>query len=111
MFSSKQRAKKHNSCRTERMAKRRYSSIRDGLIRHHKALFKKAKARGQTTCPRTGKPLIDLSQERYRVLEALSKKKLLVRDLESESIDEFILTIEKDIFSPNRKSVTMLKAF
>jgi hypothetical protein len=69
------------------MVKRRYYHIRDALISRHQVFYEAAKARGETTCTQTGKPLIDLSQKTFTVLEALSRKELLVHDSTSQNTD------------------------
>jgi hypothetical protein len=90
------------------MVKKRYYRIRDCLISYHQELYEAAKARGETTCPETGKPMIDLSQKKFRVLAALSRKELLVRDITSQSTDneEFVLTVNPYTDSVARRSVT-----
>jgi hypothetical protein len=92
------------------MVKRRYYRIRDGLTRIYQVLSKAAKARGETTCPGTGEPLIDLSQEALTVRAALSKKTLLVRNTTIHSNGDFILTVDTDAFSAARRSA-MTNAF
>jgi hypothetical protein len=89
------------------MVKLRYYRIRDMLSNRQKELYKAAKARGETTCPHTGKPLIDLSQEGLTVLAALSRQKLLVRNCSSQNSEDFILTLDEDLFSGSPKSVSM----
>jgi hypothetical protein len=89
------------------MVRKRYYRIRDSLISHHQGLYKAAKARGESTCPETGEPLIDLSQENFEVLAALSREELLVRNSTCQNIDneKFILNVDPDTDSVARRSV------
>jgi hypothetical protein len=93
--------------RNRNMVKLRYYRIRDMLSDRQKELYEAAKARGETICPHTGKPLVDLSQEGLTVLAALSRKKLLVHNSTSQDNEEFILTLDEDLFSGLPRSVTM----
>jgi hypothetical protein len=91
------------------VAKRHYFHIREDLIHRHQELFKAAKARGETTCPQTGKPLIDLSDQNCKVLVALSKKTLLVRDNADRNNEVFILIVDPDTDSiPRRSAATQM---
>jgi hypothetical protein len=83
-----------------------YYYIRRHLTRLYQERYDAAKARGEETCPMTGKPLIDLSQKQFSVLAALSRKELLVRSSTNQSSEQFILAVWPDTRSAATKSVT-----
>jgi hypothetical protein len=86
--------------------KRRYFHIREALVRRHQQNYKAARARGETTCARTGEPLIDLSNKDFTVLAALSRKQLLVRKSTIHNNEEFILIVDSRDCIVERRSAT-----